>query len=281
MLTNLDRYKNDLGSLIAKGDDLLNAMLAECFPDKITERLRKEFEKAGISKPLIGKKTKEYFDSLPTFQQAYQSWYSEAKAMVKQLLPDRLADFVRHYEKAKPRKDITYANYTIEDYLQGLNVNRLSGLQREKIVGPDAAIPQFQQQLAIVQSVKARFESSLFDIRQLVQADLFDSELEAAEELAKNKFTRAAGAVAGVVLERHLAQVCDNHNIKVAKQNPTISDLNDILKGANVVDIPQWRFIQHLADIRNLCDHNKVVEPTIEQVNDLVQGVRKISKTLF
>jgi hypothetical protein len=54
-----------------------------------------------------------------------------------------------------------------------------------------------QQQLAILKAVKARFESSLFDIRQLVQSDLFDSELDAAKELAKHGFARAAGALAG------------------------------------------------------------------------------------
>jgi hypothetical protein len=281
MLPNLDRYKKDLDSLITKGNGLLNSMQAECFPEQVERQLREALEEAGTAKKSLRKKTKELLDGFPDFKNTYQAWYSEAKALVKQLLPDRLTDFVRHYEKPKPRKDITYANYTIEDYLQGLNVNRTVMGEKEKIVGPDAAIPQFRQQLAIAESVKARFESSLFDIRRLVQADLFDSELDAAEELAKNKFTRAAGAVAGVVLERHLAQVCGNHNIKVAKQNPTISDLNDTLKGANVIDIPQWRFIQHLADIRNLCDHNKAAEPTIEQVNDLVQGVKKISKTLF
>ena len=151
----------------------------------------------------------------------------------------------------------------------------------EKIVGMDAAIPQFRQQLAILKSVEERFESSLFDIRQLVQADIFDSELDAAKELAKNKFTRAAGAVAGVVLERHLAHVCDNHSIKVSKKTPGIFDLNNALKEANVLDVPQWRFVQHLADIRNLCDHNKQTEPSPEQVDDLVAGVMKITKTVF
>ena len=163
----------------------------------------------------------------------------------------------------------------------GLNVTRTSGWEKTKVVGPEAAIPQFQQQLAILESAKERFKSSLFDIRQLVQADLFDSELEAAEELAKKKFTRATGAMAGVVLERHLAQVCDNHTIKLAKKAPTISDLNDALKNANVIDLPQWRFIQHLADIRNLCDHNRATGPTHEQASDLVAGVRKLTKTLF
>ncbi len=174
---------------------------------------------------------------------------------------------------------MTYENYRIEDYLQGLSVTR--GYERQKVVGPDAAVPQMLQQLAILKSVGARFESSLFDIRQLVQADPFDSELDAAKELAKNKFTRAAGALAGVVLERHLGQVCDNHSIKIAKKSPVISEFNDALKEAKVIEIPDWRFIQHLADIRNLGDHDKKIEPTPGQVNDLISGVMKITKTLF
>jgi hypothetical protein len=163
--------------------------------------------------------------------------------------------------------------------LQGLNVTR--GADKEKVVGPDAAIPQFHQQLAILKAVRARFESSLFDIRQLVQADLFDSELDASAELARKGFTRAAGALAGVVLEKHLGQACDNHAIKIAKKAPTIGDLNNELKEAGVIDVSQWRFIQHLADIRNMCDHNKKVEPTAQQVDDLITGVMKTTKTLF
>jgi len=271
MPSNLDRHKRDLASLIAQGEQLHLAMQAECVPEAFERELKK----------VHGDKAKDILKALPRFNEGYQRWYTEAKVLVRQLLPDRLSDFVGHYEKPKPRKDIVYGNYVIEDYLQGLSITRSRGAFDEKVVGPDAAIPQFRQQLAILRSVEARFESSLFDIRQLTQADLFDSELDAAEELARNKFARAAGALAGVVLERHLAQVCDNHGVKVAKRTPTISDLNEVLKGANVIDIPQWRFVQHLADIRNLCDHDKKTEPTTEQVNDLVAGVMKITKTLF
>ena len=197
---------------------------------------------------------------------------------MQQLLPDRLADFVRCYEKPKSRKNITFENYRIEDCLQGVSTIRWDG---EKVVGPSAAIPHFRQQLAILQAVQARFESSLFDIKQLVMADLFDSELDAAKELAKKKFLRAAGAVAGVVLEKHLVQVCRNHSVAISKKAPGISDLNDLLKTANVVDVPQWRFIQRLGDSRNLCDHNKTTDPTAEQVADLIAEVDKTLKTLF
>ena len=148
-------------------------------------------------------------------------------------------------------------------------------------MGTDEAIPHFRQQLAILKAVNARFESSLFDIRQLVQADLFDSELDTARELAKNKFSRVAGAVAGVVLEKHLLQVCANHAVTVSKKAPGISGLNDLLKTAGVLDVPQWRFIQHLGDIRNICDHGKAVEPTPAQVADLIDGVDKVVKTVF
>jgi hypothetical protein len=199
--------------------------------------------------------------------------------LIRQLLPDRVDDFARHYEKPKSRKEITYENYTIEDCLQGLNVTR--GYQRDKVVGPDAALPRLEQQIAIVRASKARFESSLFDIRQLVQADIFDSEIEAANHLLKNKFARAAGALGGVVLEKHLGEVCTSHNVVLRKKDPTISDLNDALKAAGVIDIPQWRFVQHLGDIRNLCDHSKATEPTDEQVKDLLGGIAKVIKTIF
>jgi hypothetical protein len=269
MLSNLERYKKDLESLLAKGNKLHLAMQAEAVPTQFKSELNR----------LYGDKAKDILKGLPHFREDYQPWYTEAKVLIKQLLPDRLSDFVSHYERPKSRKEATYESYKIVDYLQGLAVTR--GYDQQKIVGPDAAIPQFRQQLAILMSVRERFESSLLDIRQLVQADLFDSELGAAEELAKNKFTRAGGALAGVVLERHLGQVCDDHAVNISKKAPTISDLNDALKAANVIDVPTWRFIQHLADIRNLCDHDRKTEPTTDQVGDLIAGVKKITKTTF
>lgn len=274
MPSNLDRYRKDLDSLIETGQNLYHAIQAECFP----EAFKREVGRVADKNKEIAK---EMMKGVPSFKNTYQLWYSEAKVLIKQLLPDRLTDFAGHYEKPKGRKTITHENYKIEDYLQGLRVTRTQGYAETLLAGPNSAIPQFEQQFAILKSVQSRFQSSLFDIRQLVQADLFDSELDAARELAKSGFYRAAGALAGVVLERHLAQVCQNHAIALSKKSPAISDLNDALKSAGTVDVPTWRLIQHLADIRNLCDHSKKTDPTPQQVEDLVTGVDKMTKTLF
>ncbi|CAM3513682.1 hypothetical protein [Pseudoalteromonas maricaloris] len=149
MTRNIEKYKNDIEGLLERGNYLLVALQYDCYPDRIEKAYGEDFKK--IKK------------NLPSFKRKYQSWYSESKALVRQLLPDRLADFAKHYEKPKPRKDISFENYRIEDALQGLRVTRNHG--SEVVVDNDAAIPHLEQQIAIVESIMARFESSLFDIR--------------------------------------------------------------------------------------------------------------------
>jgi hypothetical protein len=128
---------------------------------------------------------------------------------------------VGHHEKCKGRKSLDAESYVIQDFLQGLSVTR--------IVNTSSAHPHFRQQLAILKAAGRRFESSLFEIRQLIQADLFDSEIDAARELVRSGFLRPAGALAGVILEKHLLQVCEDHTVKGTKKNPTIGDLNELL----------------------------------------------------
>lgn len=269
MSSNIERYKKDLGRLISSGELLLEALSFTCNP----ERYKIE------AKKVLREEAKQFLNRLPSFIETYQSWYSESLAVIKIVLPDRINDFVRLYDKPKVRKEITCANYVIEDCLQGLQVRR--GFSGEKVVGPDAAIPLFKQQLSILKSVEKIFESSLFDIKQLVQADLFDSELDAARELNESGFHRGAGAMAGVILEAHLSQVCENRKIIVSKKNPSINDFNQILKNNNVIETSHWRFIQHLVDLRNLCDHDKQRGPKKEEIEELINGVEKITKTIF
>lgn len=271
MSSNIERYKKDFEKLCHQAQVIEQSFSHYVYGD--------EYEVSVLELYKGDKKVaKAHLDALPKFNDSYQSWYSECIALLRQLLPDRLNDFIRLYEKPKGRKDISFENYRIEDALQGLRITRYDS---EVIADSKSAIPHIKQQVAILHSLKNRFESSLYDIRQLVQADLLDSELDAARELLKHKFMRAAGAVAGVVLEKHLLEVCNNHNIKIGKKYPTIADLNDLLKNSDVIGTPEWRFHQHLADIRNFCVHNKQTDPPSAQVEDLIQGVAKVTKTLF
>lgn len=267
MTTNLQKYKADLERLVGDSGELQNAISAECEPKRFA---------AEVSKKL-GDKAESFLQALPDFGDNYQRWYSESIVVIKSLLPDRLDDFVRLYEKPKGRKSISHENYVIEDYLQNLQVTNGIG---DVVVSRSSAIPRFIQQRNILRAAAARFESALFDIEQLARADLFDSELDAATELNKKGFMRGAGAMAGVILEKHLGLVCSNHGVKVKKKDPSINDLNQALYDAAAIEVKDWRFIQHLADLRNLCDHKKPKDPSKADVDDLIEGTKKVIKKI-
>jgi hypothetical protein len=260
MSTNLDKYKKELIHLIDQANILYYNMAYDL--KLLTKDQMVEIDNSGTK---IG-----------DFKKVYQEWYTKSLAVIKQVIPDRLDDFIILFKNEK-RKITDFQTYTMSDYLIGLQTTR--GI--DVIVNSKAGFPKFEMQKAILEAAESRFESTLYDLRQIIQADLFDTELEEPSFLCKNGYLRAAGAIAGVVLESHLSQVSKNHNLSVVKKNPAISDYNDLLKEKETIDIPTWRFIQHLGDIRNLCDHKKTIDPTIENINDLIAGVSKITKTLF
>jgi hypothetical protein len=92
---------------------------------------------------------------------------------------------------------------------------------------------------------------------------------------------RAAGTITGVILESHLQRVAFNHRLVIKKKEPTIPDLNDPPRAAGVYDLPTSRKMQHLADMRNLCDHKKDRQPTEEEVAEMIAGTNSIVRTLF
>ena len=209
---------------------------------------------------------------LSFFVSNYERWYSRALPIVKQLQPDRLSDFVAQY-KIDKRKEITFSNYTISDAMRTLT-------HRQGHYGPSSAVYSVSRQVNMVQACLDTFDSKLSDIQTMVQADLFDSEIESAKHLSKLGYVRAAGAICGVVLEKHFAVICSKRNIIIKKKNPTIADFNDSLKD-NAYDIVEWRRIQRLGDIRNLCDHSKDREPTKDEVEELISGTERTIKTVF
>ena len=95
-------------------------MQHECFPEETEKELTRH----------LGDKAADYVASLESFSDIYQPWYSEAKVLIRQLLPERFDDFVRHYEKPQ-RKELTYESYRIEDYplFAGTSMTKLRRLE--------------------------------------------------------------------------------------------------------------------------------------------------------
>jgi len=212
--------------------------------------------------------------SLGNFAPSYEVWYSKALSAVGQICPSRLPEFKEAYRHEK-RKAVTYDTYAVSDFLMGLTVTFRGEPTFNKT---QAFATKLLRQIGIVQSAEQLAQSVLFDIRGMLRAELLDADLDAAKELLRAKHLRSAGMICGVVLETHLKSCCDVHGLTVTKKDPGIGDLNELLKAAGLYDVPTWRLIQRLADIRNLCGHRKDRDPRTDEVEDLVAGTEKVIK---
>jgi hypothetical protein len=196
--------------------------------------------------------------SMHELRPRYQAWYSEALSVVQQLLRERVSEFQELYRKKEH-------GYTISSWLTKIDYG--DSLTDFLDKHEDVYRTNFAQQIDVVGSARARLDSILSDVAGVLEAS--------------QQHLRAGGAIAGVVLERHHGRVVENHGITMRKRKPTLADLNQALKDEGVYDVPRWREIQHLTDLRNLSVHDDVREPTKAEVEELIGGVDKVVKLVF
>ena len=211
---------------------------------------------------------------LDAFGLAYQVWYTKTLKILEALAKDRLDEFKSLYMPDPKRKYVHEQTYVIQDFIRGVRPSQ------SEFAPPDydpvlVTIARLFNQAQILASISSRIEGILADVEGYLLSQIEDNQLSAALMLKKISY-RAAGALAGVVLETHLLRVATNHSVAIAKRNPTIADLNDPIRNAGIYDVTTWRKVQHLADIRNLCSHQKNREPTEAEVDDLLSGVKSI-----
>jgi hypothetical protein len=211
---------------------------------------------------------------LGSFAPLYEAWYTKALFAVGQICPQRLPEFREAYRHEK-RKTVTYDTYAVSDFLIGLTVTLGGNPTFNKT---NAFATKLVRQVGIVHAAEELAVSVLFDIRGMLRAELLDSDLTAAKELLRAKQFRSSGMICGVILETHLRSCCDAHGVKIPKKDPSIGDLNDLLRASALYDAPVWRLIQRLADIRNLCGHRKERDPHPDEVEDLIAGTEKVIK---
>jgi len=139
-------------------------------------------------------------------------------------------------------------------------------------------INTFDIQVNILHTITPVIEIEKTNFKKLITADLLDSELSQAELLYKHDFTRAAGSIAGVVLERFLKTLCEVNEIPINEKD-TIDPLATKLYKSNKLpdfDKTLFKSMQHLASIRNKCSHPKE-EPKKQEVRELLDKVKKIT----
>ena len=216
-------------------------------------------------------------DKKQNFRYEYQSWYTKSLRVVEVLAPDRYPEFKSYYEIDPKRKSLGYGTYVIQDYLKGVAPG---SYQLPNFDTRAQTVQNSVNQLTILHSLLGRIDSVLANIDTELLSEIQDAELETARQLSKISL-RAAGSLVGVVIENHLQKLANNHGIRSRKKHPTISDLNDPLKNEGVFDTPTWRKVTYLADIRNICSHKKDIEPTKEQINELIEGANWLVKNTF
>lgn len=196
----------------------------------------------------------------------YQHWYSAVRTIIEKNQPSRVQEF----ESAYSSSGKTSGGVGIKQLLAKRYVT-----QEEQFELMDLINAQYD----ILAAVPSHLKFSIYDIELTAYSILMDDEIAAAQYLLKNGFLRSAGALAGVVLERHLKTLLRKHTPPIKhKEKDALSALNDLCKNA-VYDLVTWRKVQHLADLRNLCDHDKVREPTKDEVAELIRGVGAMLKT--
>ncbi len=130
----------------------------------------------------------------------------------------------------------------------------------------------FNDMVPIFKALKNDYENGyLTSMRMLITAEVFDSELEQAQELLDNKYHIAAAVIAGVVLETGLRELCDAQTPQIS--HGKLDKMNADLKKVGVYNQLQSKRITALADIRNSAAHGKITEFTHDDVQAMIKDI--------
>jgi hypothetical protein len=126
---------------------------------------------------------------------------------------------------------------------------------------------------AVFLAAREDFEGGyLHSIRSLVQAEVFDSELEQATALLESGYRSAAAVIAGVVLETALRDLCSRKGMAVGK----LDKMNADLAKAGLYSVLTQKRITALADIRNSAAHGHPERFNDDDTASMIKDVERI-----
>lgn len=140
--------------------------------------------------------------------------------------------------------------------------------------------PTYRAQ-GILKAAKDDYENDqLFEIRRLVEAELFDNILEQSEYLLNSGYYQAAAVIAGCVLEDGLRKLCAEKQVSLPSK-PKLDNMNSELAKAGVFSKLVQKRITALADLRNKAAHGQWDQFTKGDVEEMIQAIRRIMEVHF
>ncbi|HEX6587442.1 MAG TPA: hypothetical protein VF039_00355 [Longimicrobiales bacterium] len=120
----------------------------------------------------------------------------------------------------------------------------------------------------------------LFELRRLVQAEVFDDFLEQAESLLAAGYHPPAAVVGGCVLEDGLKKLAGTNGVELP-ENPKLDRVNAELAKAGVYNKLTQKRITAIADLRNNAAHGKWDEFQEQDVADALTWIRSFMEGHF
>lgn len=141
--------------------------------------------------------------------------------------------------------------------------------------------PDIDQAFGVLLSAKDDFEKdALFDVKKLIEADLFEEFLEQAEHLQEVGYYQASAIIAGSVLEDGLRKLCIQNNVALPDK-PKLDWMNAQLAKEGVYNKLTQKKVTAIADLRNNAAHGKWNEFKSSDVDDMLRGVRDFMERYF
>lgn len=134
--------------------------------------------------------------------------------------------------------------------------------------------PEANQAFGVLLAAKDDYETeSLFSLKKLVEAELFDEFLEQAEYLLDAGYYQPAAVIAGCVLEDGLRKLCHTQEITLP-ENPKLDWMNSELAKKGVYTKLIQKRITTIADLRNNAAHGKWNEFEQSDVESMLRDIR-------
>ncbi len=260
-----EKIKKDLADLIKDGQEVhLSGMMEH--DSNFFKTLNTNTQKMMA---VVGKKFEDPKGS-------YHTWYAKAYRMVRMFAPERLEEFEKFYTGDKTIKklaDLNPITAGITHYIQGWIIPK----DENKVDFVNTFVSGMKEQIYILIAIIETIDDDIYNLESGIHYEIYQSEMDIARDLYKKKFYRAAGSIAGVVIEVHLKKIVANRGVPLAdKADPGMSAYNDALKKHDIYKTPTFSLIQMCGQIRNKCVHPKEEEPTAGEISSIISAAERI-----